>query len=182
MKRKLLIGFGTVIMLLGAGMMYLNYRNRSLSPPDDSMLRNGQLEVKLSYSRPSVKGRTIFGAAESEAIQPYGKYWRLGANEPTEITINRDVKFNQIDLAAGTYQLYAIPREETFQIGVNTELRSWGYPEPDYSQDLLVTEVPVIRSANTEQHTMSLLPLGSDGVTLVVAFEAVRLEIPITTR
>lgn len=178
--RRILMGVGVVVMLLGATFMYLNYQNRSKSPPGNIELTNGSLTVAISYSRPSVKGRLIFGEATDGALQPWGQYWRLGANEPTSLTINQDVLFNGEPLSAGTYQLYAVPGISSFKIGVNTEERMWGYSEPNYAADLFTTEVPVIANTSVEQHTISLQSVDNETVTIIVEFSDVRLEIPVT--
>ena len=109
MKKKILIGVVAVIVILAAAFAYLNNRNRTLSPPGSAELANGDLSVSITYSRPSVRGRLIFGTKEQGALQPYGVYWRLGANEATEITLNKDVTFNGNPLKAGKYKLYATP-------------------------------------------------------------------------
>jgi hypothetical protein len=88
MKRKILIGAVILVVVLGAAMAYLNYRSRTLSPSGSGTITNGDLTVSVSYSRPSVRGRVIFGTKEQNALQPYGAYWRLGANESTEITFS----------------------------------------------------------------------------------------------
>lgn len=182
MARKILIGVGVFIMLLGAAYMYMVYQNRTKSPPGNAELTNGDLAMSISYSRPSVRDRLIFGPAEDGALQPYGVYWRLGANESTEMTINTNVTFNGQDLAAGTYRLYAVPGPESFKIGVNTELGEWGYFEPNYDLDLFTTEVPVTKGANVEQHTISLLTGGDNTINIVVEFSDVRLSIPVQAK
>ncbi|MEI9917434.1 MAG: DUF2911 domain-containing protein [Bacteroidota bacterium] len=83
MRKKIIIGVVAFIVLLAAGFGYLNYRNRTLSPPGKVELTVNGLTVSIPYSRPSVRGRLIFGSEEQGALQPYGKYWRLGANEST---------------------------------------------------------------------------------------------------
>src|SRR4051812_18685356 len=108
-RKKILISVAVVILLLIAAMFYLNNRNRTLSPPGSETLTSGGLTVSVTYSRPSVRGRLIFGPEEQKALQPYGKYWRLGANESTEITFNRDITFNGEPVKAGTYRMYAVP-------------------------------------------------------------------------
>src|SRR5690606_27920399 len=109
MKKKLLIGLALLIVLLGPAFVYIINRNRTLSPPGSASLEADGLSVAVTYSRPSVRGRLIFGTKEQDALQPYGEYWRLGANESTEVTFNKDVLFNDTDLKAGTYRLYAMP-------------------------------------------------------------------------
>src|SRR5687768_14869909 len=134
--KKVIIGILALVVLLGAAFLYLMYRNRTMSPEGNATLTSGGITVNVSYSRPSVRGRLIFGPESQDALQPYGKYWRLGANESTEVTFNRDVLFNGSPLKAGTYRLYAIPGENEFEIGVNTELGKWGAYEPDYDLDI----------------------------------------------
>ncbi|WP_258104569.1 DUF2911 domain-containing protein [Marinoscillum sp. MHG1-6] len=164
-------------MILGAGSMYLNHRNRTLSPPGSDKIKSGDLTVSVSYSRPSVKGRLIFGSESEGALQPWGKYWRLGANESTEITFSGDVMFNGQAVEAGTYKMYAIPGEDEFEILLNTSLGDWGYEEADHDLDILSTSIPVINGKNTEQHTISLQSPQDGSITIIVAFSDVRLEI-----
>ena len=182
MGKKILIGVGVLVVLLAIAFIYMNNRNRTLSPPGEAQLKNGSLDISLTYSRPSVRDRIVFGTPEEGAIQPYGVYWRLGANESTEITLNTDVTFNGESLNKGTYKLYAVPAKDAFTIGVNTELGKWGYFEPDYTMDLFTTEVPVETISNVEQHTITLEPRGTDGANLIVMFEKVKLTIPIEAK
>src|SRR6188768_2923196 len=119
MKKKIIIGVLVVVGLLAIGFVYLNYRNRTLSPPGNTELTANGLTVSIPYSRTSVRGRLIFGTEEQKALQPYGKYWRLGANESTEITVNKDVLFNGQAVKAGTYRIYAIPAADGFDIVLN---------------------------------------------------------------
>ena len=67
--------------------------------------------IKIEYSRPSVKGRVIFGD-----LVPYGKVWRTGANQSTKITFGDDVKVEGVALKAGTYALYTIPNKDSWDI------------------------------------------------------------------
>lgn len=179
MKKKILIGVVALILILAAAIAYLNYRNRSLSPPGSAELTNGDLSVKVAYSRPSVKGRVIFGTQEQGALQPYGVYWRLGANESTEITFSKDVTFNGNPLKAGTYRVYAFPGADSFEIGVNSELGTWGYMEPDYSKDLFRTKVPVENSSTpVEQYTINLLP-AEGGISISFEWANVKFVVPV---
>ncbi len=122
MKKKIIIGVVAFVVLLGIAFVYLNYRNRSLSPSGTAELTANGLTVSIPYSRPSVRGRLIFGTAEEKALQPFGMYWRLGANESTEITVNKDFLFNGQPVTAGTYRMYAIPNAGEFEIVLNSEL------------------------------------------------------------
>jgi len=178
--KKVLIGLGVVVVLLLVLFLYAMNRNRTLSPPGHVELDVNGLHVEVTYSRPSVKDRLIFGKEEEGALLPYGSYWRLGANEATEITISQDITFNGIALKAGTYRLYAIPGPDAFQIGVNTKLGRWGAWEPDYSKDLFVTEVPVNQlSVPVEQFTVRLDPWNNGGMMLFFEWSDVQVTIPI---
>ena len=179
MKKKILIGLGIFVVLLAIGFAYLNNRNRTLSPPGSAQLTEGSLTVSVTYSRPSVRGRLIFGTKEQGALQPYGTYWRLGANESTEITFNKDVLFNNEPVKAGTYKVYAIPGPDTFEIRLNTALGKWGYSEPDYSLDILKTKIPVMHStAPVEQYTINMVP-ADGGINVSFEFSDVKIVVPI---
>lgn len=182
MKKKILIGLGVVILLLAAIWFYLNYRNRTLSPPGSETLTSGGLTVTVKYSRPSARGRAIFGPEEQQPLLPYGKYWRLGANEATEVTFSRDVLFNDNPVKAGTYRMYAFPGADTFEIALNSELGEWGAFEPNYSKEILRTKVPREKTqAPVEQYTISLAPEG-DGMNMVFEWSDTRFMIPLKTQ
>ena len=179
MLKKILIGVGILVLLLAVAFIYMNNRNRSLSPPDTAQLDVDGLHVEISYSRPSVRGRVIFGSEDEGALQPNGSYWRLGANEATTITVSQDVTFNGMPLKAGSYSLYAIPGSDSFQIGVNTETGQWGAWEPDYSKNVFVTEVPVTRPVVPVEQFTTRIEEGNDGVVVYFEWSNVQLAIPI---
>jgi hypothetical protein len=179
MKKKIIIGVAALIVLLGIGLVYLNYRNRTLSPSGKAELTANGLTVSIPYARPSVRGRLIFGAEAQDALQPYGKYWRLGANESTEITVNKDVDFNGQTVKAGTYRMYAVPGPDSFDIGLNSELGKWGAMEPDYDLDILHTKVPVEHvTTPVEQYTISMVE-ANGGINVIFEFSDVRFIVPI---
>lgn len=92
-----------------------------LSPISEVKQELALSEVTLSYSRPSAKGRKVFGD-----LVPYGQIWRTGANASTKLTFTEDVKIEGNNLKAGTYALYSIPGEKewTMIIHSNTRLRA----------------------------------------------------------
>src|SRR5215217_3111 len=77
--------------------------------------------VKVSYSRPFLKGREIFGKQE-----PYGKVWRVGADEATEIKFYQDATFGDKKVKAGTYSLFSIPGEKEWTVILSSDLDYWG--------------------------------------------------------
>jgi hypothetical protein len=180
MKKKIIIGVLAFVVIAAAAMVYLSNRNRTMSPPGTAELTNGDLKVSVAYSRPSVRGRVIFGSEAQGALQPYGKYWRLGANEPTTITFSKDVKFNGEPVKAGTYTIYAYPGESAFDIRLNSEVSFWGVSEPDHATDILKTQAST--SANpsvVEQYTITLEQLDK-GINVRFAWSDINFSVPVT--
>jgi len=163
MLKKILIGIGIFLLIVVAAMFYLNNRNRTMSPPGSTEIANQGLEVKVSYARPSVRGRLIFGTEAEGALLPNGKYWRLGANEPTLLTVNKDFSIGGVKLKAGSYDMYAVPTSGSIEVRLNTGGRFWGATEPDYSKDVLKTTVPMETApASVEQFTITAVAEGAD--------------------
>src|SRR6267378_8507625 len=99
----------------------------------------------------------IFGEEKDKALQPYGKYWRLGANAATEITFSKNVNFAGKPVNAGSYRMYAVPGPSSFQVSLNSELGIYfAIREPNYSLDVLKVDAPVTAAPNeTEQLTIN---------------------------
>lgn len=93
------------------------------SPSQKIEQKVGLTDVTLEYSRPSMKGRTIFGG-----LQDYGKVWRTGANANTKLTFSTDFMVNGKTLKAGTYAVYTIPGKKTWDIMLYTDATNWGTP------------------------------------------------------
>lgn len=173
------IGLAILAVVVIAVFLYLNNRTRTLSPPGEEQLTSGGVTVTVTYSRPSVRGRLIFGTEDQDALQPYGKYWRLGANEATEITFNRDVLFNGSPVKAGTYRMYAVPGADAFELVLNTAVGESGSSEPDDEKDVLRTKVATQQtSAPVEQFTISLSPEGQ-GIEMVFEWSNTRFVVPV---
>lgn len=93
------------------------------SPSQKIEQKVGLTDVTLEYSRPSMKGRKIFGG-----LQDYGKVWRTGANANTKLTFSTDFLVEGKTLKAGTYALYTIPGKKTWDIMLYTDATNWGNP------------------------------------------------------
>jgi hypothetical protein len=158
MKKKVIIISTVLVVIVVSGIAYLRIRGNQLSPPGTASITSSSgLTVSVTYARPSVRGRVIFGTEAQGALQPYGKYWRLGANESTEITFSRDVDFNGQTVKKGTYRIYAIPQEGSFEIRLNKELGVWGAFEPKKELDVLTTQATATKGqANVEQYTIAM--------------------------
>ncbi|MEM8896395.1 MAG: DUF2911 domain-containing protein [Bacteroidota bacterium] len=165
MLKRVLLGLGAVLLIFIIWVVYGLFFAEPASPPDSVQFSNGGLEISIDYSRPYKKGRLIFGEANEGALQPYGQYWRLGANAATEITFNKDVTFAGKPVSAGTYRIYAVPGKDAFEVTLNSETGVFfGVNEPDPSLDVLSVEAPVTIQDNvTEQFTIFINQSGSGG-------------------
>ena len=94
--------------------------------------------IRVVYSRPQKGGRAIFGTTV-----PYGKVWRTGANESTEIKFYQDVTFGGKTVKAGTYALFTIPGEKEWTIILNSDLDFWGAYQYKEKNDVLRITAPV---------------------------------------
>jgi hypothetical protein len=131
--------------------------------------------VEVKYYRPTVKGRKIFGD-----VVPFGKLWRTGANSPTTVTFNEDVKIAGQPLKAGTYQLLSIPSPYSWEIIFNKGTNGvFNYkPEED------VLKVKIASSALTqsvESFTIHFANVISNKMDLVLSWDKVSVTIPIET-
>ena len=123
----------------------------------------GLTDVTLEYSRPSMKGRTIFGN-----LVPYGKVWRLGANMNTKITFGDDVTVGDATLKAGSYAVYAIPNESNWEVIFYTDSNNGGLPQnwDDSKVAAKVTSGVNALPFDIETFTMSFDNLSSGSATL----------------
>lgn len=177
MKKKIFIGIGVVLLAFIGFVVYLNVF--PASPPKEASISNAGLDVKVKYGAPFKKGRLLFGDEKDKALQPYGKYWRLGANAATEITFSKNVTFGDKAVNAGTYRLYAVPGPSSFQVSLNSETGVFlAVREPDYSKDVAKIDVPVTEGPETEQLSLSFAR-DSVGVKLNVNWDKIQLSIPI---
>ncbi len=123
----------------------------ALSPKFELKGTVGLAEVKVVYSRPSARGRTVAGN-----LIPYNEVWRTGANASTKITFGEDVKVNGHDVPAGEYALYLQFTEEIATVILNKNLKLWGSIGYDPTEDQVRFEVPVKHpSSHYETFTIS---------------------------
>ena len=144
----------SLAVLLAIWIGYRGYRmatTRSHSPAETINFSYKDLDINVTYCRPYKKGRVIFGEAKDRpwlpkgkfwtdgfraltglprttgALVPNGKYWRLGANDATEVSFNRNINFAGKPVNAGRYRMYAVPNHNTWLITLNSELGKFGY-------------------------------------------------------
>jgi hypothetical protein len=140
-----------------------------------------KLVARIIYSRPQKNGRIIFAdtSVTQNFIQHYGKEWRLGANEATEIEFFKTVSINGEKILPGRYIMYCIPYPDKWKIIFNENLFSWGL-HMDKSKDLLEIELPVNKN-NTEIEFLTLVfQDAAYGCDLVMAWGEIKVIMPVS--
>ena len=134
--------------------------------------------IRVTYSRPSKKGRDIFGK-----MLKYGEAWRIGANESTEILFMTDVVFGGTPVKAGRYSLLVIPSENEWVLKLNTVLDGWGNYGYDSSKDIASISAPVQKGGRVVEHlSMALYEASENVVHLKIGWDTSSAEFPIQIR
>jgi Protein of unknown function (DUF2911). len=133
----------------------------------------GTTEVRITYGRPQVKGREIFGGLVS-----YDEVWRTGANEATTFSVSSDVTVQGEPLSAGTYSLYTIPGPEAWTIIFNNVADQWGTNYDD-SEDALRVEVTPESASAREMMTFLFEEVTAEQGTCVLHWAETRVPFEI---
>ncbi len=132
------------------------------------------LVTRVIYSRPQKNGRVIFGE-----LLEYGKIWRLGANEATEIEFYQHVKINGSKVKKGRYTLYCIPSESKWTIILNKETDTWGSFKYDEKKDVVRVDLPVIKQSEIAEAFTMVFEKAATGANLIMAWDTVKISMPI---
>jgi hypothetical protein len=143
----------------------LKIQNRATEP----------LVARILYSRPQRQGRKVFG----ELVE-YGKVWRLGANEATEIEFYKDVKIDGKKIAKGRYTLYALVNESVWTMILNKDTDTWGAFKYDSKKDVIRTDVPVQKTDDLVESMSMWFEKSTSGLSLIVEWEQVKISLPIS--
>lgn len=174
---KYIILFCSLLISLGSytSSFAQKFPDLDKSPHDISYYRgkDKQPVIKATYGRPQKKERVIFGE-----LEPYGKVWRTGANEATEIKFYKDVTIGGKAVKAGTYSLFTIPDKEKWTIILNSELDQWGAYSYNSEKDVLRTEVPV-KVAPNEIEAFTIVFKEDKTVSMILAWDKVIIDVPI---
>ncbi|MCU0356472.1 MAG: DUF2911 domain-containing protein [Cyclobacteriaceae bacterium] len=136
--------------------------------------RNADPLIKVIYSRPAKKGRTMLGGTEA-----YGKVWRTGANETTEIKLFKDVTFGDKLIKAGTYSLYSIPDKNEWTIIFNTKLDTWGAYAYDEKADIARIKVPAGKTDEEAEYFTIMFDGTGDKAVMILAWENTLVKVPL---
>jgi Protein of unknown function (DUF2911) len=120
------------------------------------------------------RGREIFGK-----VVPYGKVWRTGANEATEITTTKNITLNGFLLKAGTYSLFTVPDQDKWTIVVNSELGLWGSYNHNPKLDVLRFDVPVQAADRVYEAFTIELESRNESADLKLLWDKVKVVVPV---
>ncbi len=139
----------------------------------------GLINVDVEYSRPSKKGRKIFGD-----LVPFGEIWRTGANASTKVTFSDKAQVGSISLDKGTYALYTIPGEKEWTIIFYSNTSYWGTPDAkEFKEEEVAARFNVpakATSSSVETFTIEIGNLRNDGADLFIMWDNTVVAIPIT--
>ena len=170
---------GCLAVLLFVAYQFMLARTKSHSPQETVVYEQGDLRVSVDYSRPSKKGRVVFGG-----LVPYGEVWRTGANEATVFATSQDLRIDDQPLPAGTYTLWTVPDENQWTVLFNENEYDWGVnfdgSSPlDPTANIVSAEVPVqATSSPVEQFTIRF---AESPLAMVLEWDSTQVSVPINT-
>jgi tetratricopeptide (TPR) repeat protein len=165
------------ILLIYCNSLSAQFKLPSTSPKQVIRQNFGQGYLELTYSRPSTKGRKVFGGLES-----YGKIWRTGANEATLIKLTMPTEIGKQRLDSGTYALYTIPNPDKWTIIFNKGIKNWGAQGYKSTDDVLKFDViPIKTKEKVETLTFQFNNLQNESCDLEIKWEKTLIRFSIHT-
>ena len=137
----------------------------------------GLTNIELSYSRPSMRERNIFGE-----LVPYGKMWRTGANKNTTITFDKDVIIGSKEVKAGTYAIFTKPNAQSWEVYFYSDTSNWGTPAA-WENEKVVASIKanvVAMPMELETFTISFDAITNDSTTLGFRWDHTYVSVPIS--
>lgn len=171
--------FIAIIVVLTGFVGFSQVQTPAASPFGKVQQTVGLTEVSVEYSRPSAKGRNIFGN-----LVPFGKTWRTGANANTIITFGTDVTIGGKTLPKGEYALFVAPKPDSWDVYFYTDTNNWGLPEKWNEEKIAVktTVKPIALSNFVETFTVGIGGLDNDFGHIDISWEktlvSVKFEVP----
>ncbi len=173
---KLFIGAAAAVVAFAVGTSKSDAQVKmyQVSPAASVTQTVGLTEISVTYHRPGVKGRVIWGK-----LVPYDKAWRAGANEATTVSFSDDVTIAGKAVKAGMYALFVIPRLGDWTVILNSDAKQWGAFRYDSTKDVVKFSVKSEAAPNEERLSYSFTDLTGTSVKLVLRWEKISLPISI---
>lgn len=175
--KGLLITAAVLAVIGYFGFGYMRSQTKKASPEEVVTFKLDDATITVDYSRPSKKGRVIFGE-----LVPFGQVWRTGANEATTFETDKALTVGGIPLAAGKYTLWTIPEATSWTVIFNNKMYPWGVKydgtsQHDPSGDVAKVEVPVqALPASVEQFTIAV---EGTPVALTLKWDMTQVSVPL---
>ncbi len=165
-----------LLMLVSTSISAQKFSGIDKSPMDNAAYptsyKDANKEIKIYYSRPQLKGRSL------SKLAPNGEVWRTGANEAPELVTYREFTIGGTTLKPGTYSLFAIPGDKEWTIIINKDLNAWGSYFYKEANDIARIKVPVTKGSESLE-AFSIAMEGDDkGVTMHLGWDTVRVAVP----
>ena len=146
------LGMVVVMGILALTTVTVAQEKKPLSPPGQASVKfDDGKTVTIQYSRPSMRGRKIFGG-----LVPYDQVWRTGANSATSLETDVDLTIGGANVPAGSYTLYTLPGMNSWKLIINKQTGQWG-TEYSEGQDVARVDMKVAQlPSGMEMFTISL--------------------------
>jgi hypothetical protein len=167
-SRKNLLAMLVVAVMMSIGLQEASAQFQPPRPSPKATVTQtvGLTDISITYSRPAVKGRTIWGA-----LVPYNQVWRVGANEATIFSVSDEVLIEGQKLAKGNYSLHAIPTADIWTIIINKVADQWGSYSYKQDEDALRAVVKPRKGAFVERMRFSVEDMTDSTANVVLAWE-----------
>lgn len=174
MNSKLLRSLIVFALMFSGGLFAQTPKVTFPAPSPGGSLKQhvGLTDVEIAYSRPSVKGRVIFGG-----LLPYGELWRTGANGPTTVSFNTAVKLNGTDIPAGKYALYTIPDKKEWTVIISKDIKGSVFSYSETNDLVRFKATPMKLSHSVETFTIDISDIRDDSAMINLSWE--KTQVPI---
>lgn len=147
----------------------------SLSPLSTVAQDFSTSKIEITYSRPSMRGRKVFGD-----LVPFGQVWRTGANAATKVTFGEEVQIGGATVKPGSYSLYTIPGEKEFVVVINKNTGSWPGEEFPKVDDIVRFSVPASKTSGTvETFSIDIGNITFSTCSIDIMWENTQISIPV---
>jgi len=179
LKRLLIFLLVIAIGLFMYSFFVENIFAKRLSPKDTVKLELNDLKLRVFYNRPFKKNREIFGA-----LVPFYEVWRTGANEATTFETNKPLSIQGMQLSAGKYTLWTVPKDTIWTVIFNSKQYAWGVdsemkPMWDPNYDALSIDVPVQKLSSTIEQFTIAFDNSIDKLSLTMAWDNTKVSVPL---
>lgn len=175
LKQFARLGAGLLVLALALPASAQPFTTPRPSPAAKVQQTVGTTDLSISYSRPAVKGRAIWGA-----LVPWAQPWRTGANEATQFTCSDEIMVEGQKLPAGTYAFVSIPTVDSWTVAFSSQKEMWGAYAYDAKNDALRVTVKPKPAEAVERMQFTFDEPTSDAVTLNLRWEKISVPIKIT--